>query len=78
MMMCPAWLPLRRRSDVERHRAETLAAANGDGDAALRCAATALAAEEAAAEEYEGKHRQAAATVDALRCAVLNMFNRTG
>ncbi|KAL4431319.1 hypothetical protein ABPG75_006575 [Micractinium tetrahymenae] len=66
------------RSEVERYRAETLAAANGDRAVALRCAANALAAEEEAAEEYEGKHRQASAVVEALRTAVLDMFTRTG
>lgn len=63
---------------MERHHAETLAAANSDRDVALRSAANALAAEEGAAEEYEGKHRQAVAMVDALRSAVLDMFNHTG
>ena len=63
---------------MERHRAETVAAANDDRSQALRALGAELVAVEEAAEGYEGKHSQAVATVNSLRAAVLDMFNRCG
>lgn len=63
---------------MERCRAETLAATNGDRVVALRSATNVLAAEEEAVQEYESKHRKASAMVEALRAAVSDMFNSTG
>ncbi|KAI3424457.1 hypothetical protein D9Q98_010009 [Chlorella vulgaris] len=66
------------RKEVARCRSEAAAAANDGRAQALRAMAAELAAVEAAAEGYEGKHGQAVAAIHSLQAAVLDMFNRCG
>lgn len=63
---------------MARCRSEAAAAANDGRAQALRAMAAELAAVEAAAEGYEGKHGQAVAAIHSLQAAVLDMFNRCG
>jgi chromosome segregation ATPase len=66
------------RAEVEQHRAETLAGAVDERSAALHALTAELAAVEDEAEALEGKQGQAAATVGALKAAVLDLFHRCG